>query len=1262
MNSVMSLPTSNTQLPAFLKVAGLTPTTLIKKGEAIELKAERVYESESLIPGIFSQVSDDSEMLIQFRKFAAELKQIAPKAKDFLYFSAIMMHAAEAALLDKDGQIKKDAHGNPVSATWEKKGESWKWVCSDANVRPYKNSNNDIFPEEELIKAHKKWVGRPLCLDHKSSSVDMIRGVIVDTYYDRNKKRVVALCALDKINYPDLARKVSTGVAASVSMGTAVGRAICTEAGCHRVARVEADFCEHMRKKNGYGEINVDLSPIELSIVVNGADPQAKIKHIVAAADSLARYVEMKENQIEKLAEDETRDIELAKEVKDGIEQARNLLLDLSTKVEQLQGNEEAEQARHEQQAGTGTPVEASEDLTIKQVAPMLNSIMQRLGQLDDKFNKLVTNEETKMTQKNAYFQGAGGVNEPTPGKPKYEKEEADSIRNNQDKHMESPQDTGPVDGLFPGDEQKKKELLRAAEVQQRELKRQAALKAASEALQKGAYYQGAGGANEPTPGKAKYPKEEADKIREKDDKQMNGAPPFPGVGKLDGLYDKDLETKKKLLRAKLTAKFIKAAKADGTLDLGESRWQVYADDKLVMTATVNEITGKKAEALYNQVATKEFGRDLIAKIKSEGFEKAASLYKGAQALGGAAPAPAAPLPGGAGAPMGDPLADATPPTGGDAPMDQGKSGDPKEMISDISHQLSNLAADLAQANEALNEAPANELQSFDQLAGGAAPEGMPAAASTATLIDMQKKLSQALVQGVKQTQADVKDNLEELKLAHMLVSDVSIMKEASAEKKQTIGTMVKDACDDAKRTLADGVKLKSAFVKYARGTQSLVKRANKEIALMKTAQAKPPSGSVMKPSGLPGDPLDPTLPGGSGAAYTAPKKPAAPAAPAPKPAPAPAKKMPSEMTFDELTAQRGPTPERDKMLGAVKGRSGVAAGTPQMLANPTGTMNVDPNVPQGQKADDGAADDFEAFVAKHFKPEDAAKVKELHDKAKEEKKDVGDLKVSPDGGMEGTPEEVGKAMKEKEAAAFDLNTKEGRAAYRTKLAEKGLTFSDMLTKAHGKGGFTTQLDVKPTGDLAKVETLEETHKAMMDVANAPPKVRKQAEEIQKYVLAGTINPETDFDGLVAQGLDSDAVKYWKQYYGQAKDGGGEFGAKMVQDYTNKKVAEEKEAYKVKVLRCFALANEMAEKEMIGKDASSINTQVNEMLAWNDESFESLKKIVSRQAVVKKASALPQVGMLGVPDVIIPAPEAEPSDLRAKLEAAFATGSYKPRW
>ena len=76
-------------------------------------------------------------------KKAAEIKKIAPKAEDFLYFTAVMMHAAERSILNDDGSIKKDANGKDVEASWEinEKTGSWKWKCSDPAINPYKNNN-----------------------------------------------------------------------------------------------------------------------------------------------------------------------------------------------------------------------------------------------------------------------------------------------------------------------------------------------------------------------------------------------------------------------------------------------------------------------------------------------------------------------------------------------------------------------------------------------------------------------------------------------------------------------------------------------------------------------------------------------------------------------------------------------------------------------------------------------------------------------------------------------------------------------------------------------------------------------------------------------------------------------------------------------------------------------------------------------------------------------------------------------------------------
>lgn len=1205
--------------------------TIIKLGEASVIASDSLYSPDSV-----DALLMDGEINQKFAKFATELKNIAPKAKDFLYFSAIMMHSAEASLLESDGSIKKDASGKALNSHWETNGESVRWVCSDSNVRPYRNANGDIFPERELLLAHKKWIGKPLCLDHKSSSVDMIRGVIVDTYYDQKHKRVIALCALDKINYPDLARKVSTGYATSVSMGTAVGRAVCTD--CGKVARIEPDFCEHMRKKSCYGEINLDLNPIELSIVVNGADPQAKIRQVVASANSIATYVENKSALISKLGEDETRDIELASDVQKGMDEIKHQLTELQGKIDELRQNEEEEQKRHEaaeraeeapaQEESADANDTEQKDLLTKDALPMLESILCKIAELDIKINKL-SNEDVQMTtKKNAYFQGAGGDNEPTPGKPTYQKEEADSVRNTQDKQMLQTGDMGPVDGLFPGDEQKKKELQRLA---QREEKRMAALAAAREVLQKNSYLQGGGGVNEPTPGKVKYPKEDSDKIRDKEDKQMTGAPPFPGVGKVDGLYGKDQEVKQKLLRAKLTAKFIKAANIDGTPDLGESRWQVYANGSLILTATVNDITGNRANSLYDSVATEDFGRKLLSRVKTEDFAKVASLYKGAQDMGLAAPsAPVAPAADALAAPAPEAAPELAAPAG-----DEGKSGDPKEQISDISAKLSNLAADLADADKALNE-KSDDLQSFEELSGDMGGELPPATAHVVNLIGMNKKISRALRLGIKHQLGEIAEHQEELRLANTILNDKALLKSASADRRNLVNNIVVSSVRDAQAAVEDCNKLKKAFVKYVRGTHATIKRAQNEMSslvkMAQTASGASAAGAVKpaaKPAGM-------TMPTDS--VSSAPKKPKAPAL------------LQARTTGPQQTVKTLDSKQVEEQANKSQHLEDAQtmAKTIKEVGAPVDTAKVEKlksNIVESEKLFG-----LNNETARKLKAELAALTSNKADDGADgsddaEGEDKNELKVSSDGSMEGSATEVGEALKAKEA----------RAVRRAKLAQKAMEYSDMTEKAHGKGGVTTDLDVKPSGDLAKVETTIETQKAMLDIANAPPRVRKAAQDIQNYVVAGKINPEKGFPGLIAQGLDSDAVKYWKSLYSQSKDGGSQFAAELVKEHAKAKLDEEKANYKVKVARAYALANDMAERAMISKDASSLNTQVNEILEWNDASFESMQRMVGRQSV-KTASAVPQVGLLGAQEVVIapPAKAEGPNDLKAAFDQYFA--------
>lgn len=1172
--------------------------SFIKLGEATT--ANIIDSSDRL-----DAIATDPEIIERFKKYADNLKQIAPKAKDFLYFTAVMMHAAEASILDENGEIKKDSSGNPLTVSWEKKGDSIRWACSDPSVRPYKNSNADIFPESELLSAHKKWIGRPLCLDHKSSSVDFVRGLIVDTFYDKKHKRVIALCALDKVNYPDLARKVSTGYSNNVSMGTAVGRAICTD--CGRVARVEADFCDHMRNKSCYGEINCDLNPIELSIVVNGADPKAKIKHIIAkdlskAADAMSQYLESKAGTI---SPEELK--ALQNEFQSLSARMDKLVVRASAADEnEVDGPTESKETMVEPEMGEESmlPPNPPEPIptwfasaSANKLENVINKLEAKVLHIQEELEKISKNEELTMTnKKEAYFQGAGGVNEPSPGQVKYpNKDDQEAIRDHEDKQMlgQSPfPGTGPVDGMHPGpssagesEEQRKRRLQRLAEAEERRIKREAALEKVKEA-----YHQGGGDVNEPTPGKVKYPnKDDYRVVRDKQDKQMTGQPPFPGVGDVDGLHPSpasadqkdELKRKQMLSRAKLSAKFVKAATPAGEPDRGNSRWDVYSNSEngaqhLILSATVDELTRGNAELMFESVATKEFGLNLLNKIKTQGFERTAALIKGAQM---AAP-PAAPAPAAAMAPPPPP-----PPPEGEALEAPEDVGDPEDNVKDMMHGLTDSIQELSQEASDVEEA-------FEAMTGDAvALEKVPAAApgefeattaSLESLQSMRKTLNTMLREAMQESATELRASAAELMLAQSAGEKYAGF---SAKEKEYYKSLVEDAKTAAKRSLGDAKQLKGAFVKYAHGTDNLLKRAKAEFTMRKMGQMPPAETQEVKPGESAGEAMGEKNLG----------------------------LLPVDARRPGLERK---LPER-KPGTAVPGTAVAPKAPAEATPKGPGTLIPHPAPDTGS-----AADGVSLEVSPDMK--------------------VSDLEQL----VETNPE-------------LDLSTKAGRAEYRAKLAQKGLKFQDLLNQAHPGGGFTTDLDVKPTGDLAKVETLEETHNKMMDIALAPPKVRKQAADIAKLVEAGQISA-AEVGDLVSYGVDAEAVKYWKQYYAEAKDSeANDFAKKLVQDTAKQKTAEEQQKAEMKIKRAYELAYEMRDASMI--ENNQVKDQVDEIMKWNDEGFDSMKRVVAKQAMRKQASALPQVGMLGTGDVILPSfteNRKDEGDLVSALSSVFAGRKY----
>eukprot|EP00697_Spironema_sp_BW2_P004828 gnl/Spiro4/1653_TR868_c0_g1_i2.p1 gnl/Spiro4/1653_TR868_c0_g1~~gnl/Spiro4/1653_TR868_c0_g1_i2.p1 ORF type:complete len:362 (+),score=36.82 gnl/Spiro4/1653_TR868_c0_g1_i2:103-1086(+) len=246
-------------------------------------------------------------------------------------------------------------------------------------------------------------------------------------------------------------------------------------------------------------------------------------------------------------------------------------------------------------------------------------------------------------------------------------------------------------------------------------------------------------------------------------------------------------------------------------------------------------------------------------------------------------------------------------------------------------------------------------------------------------------------------------------------------------------------------------------------------------------------------------------------------------------------------------------------------------------------------------------------------------------------------------------------------SASMDLTTKAGRAAYRAKLAEhmtdlvaaESIKYNPVMADANKLADGQTQLDVKPSDNLGRVETKPEVKKRMLEVARMAPKVKKEAERLNAMIVAGAVKKE-NLDQLVAEGLDSEVVAYWRELYGQV-DGGAEFAKLLTTAAERAKMEEEMATYKIKLARSYELANEMARRGLITNERAAIGRQVEESMKWNDEGFESYKRVVAKMPVgaIKTAGLVPQVGIRETGDS-----HSGGDDLQAELDLAFSGRKY----
>jgi len=627
-----------------------------------------------------------------FKKLAAEIKRVAPRSDEFIYFVCRAIHAMEASNYDPvarifsgDGHIaKRGSDGKcEVCGDTTKDWQNGLWH-SQKGTMPYFNQNGDAFPEAELlkdieilaadgnkkkIKAFESFIGRGLFVNHASDDAEKIRGIILDAQWDSSTKGVDILVACDKIAYPELARQIQMGYSNDVSMGTQVQYSLCSE--CGNRAVTESDYCTHVKGGKGLAragtrpvyEINNGLNFIEISVVSNGADPKAKIKTVLAALNQQIQERESRLNSCINPVE--------AEKLRDELHKIQAQVQDLIEKPCSCSRNESCQCDKPEEK----TDIKEDKNIDLQKRREARFNIARTLGLSPEGDGNIALYKDNvsfkgglKMSNKKAYFQGGDGLNDPSA--LPYDKEDYAKVRDTMDKQMIGQGMEPGNDGLAGDDLSVKEQLHRASLEKRREIRK---------ALLQKAYFQGGEGLNDPAT--LPYDKEDYAKVRDTMDKQMVGQGMEPGN---DGLAGDDLSVKEQLHRAKLRARFVAGEKKV------QSSWTLFSGDQPILTASAGDLYPGDLEkpnadnpeiTNWDWVASKDYGKNLIRAVKELGFdevkaqiEKAKVLAKKAQALPELPPAPPASLP------EGEPTLEGPLP---EEPKGDGKELSPKEQIAE---------------------------------------------------------------------------------------------------------------------------------------------------------------------------------------------------------------------------------------------------------------------------------------------------------------------------------------------------------------------------------------------------------------------------------------------------------------------------------------------------------------------------------------------------------------------------------------------------
>jgi len=162
------------------------------------------------------------------------------------------------------------------------------------------NQNYDGWPSDELKKAYKTFIGKPVFVNHENHDPTKARGVVVAARYAENgmDKYIEVVQEIDAKRFPKLAHEIKTGGLDSVSMGAEAGFTICSY--CHNKATDLHDMCDHVQLHKGKTLRKFDrrtgntedilvfeschkISFFELSYVFEPADETAVASKVVVA-------------------------------------------------------------------------------------------------------------------------------------------------------------------------------------------------------------------------------------------------------------------------------------------------------------------------------------------------------------------------------------------------------------------------------------------------------------------------------------------------------------------------------------------------------------------------------------------------------------------------------------------------------------------------------------------------------------------------------------------------------------------------------------------------------------------------------------------------------------------------------------------------------------------------------------------------------------------------------------------------------------------